>query len=70
MVKFEEIESSVASLAEIDRIKLVTNILSSLPSILSVDNGIEEALRRDKEMDDGQYLTENEFFEGIKNARG
>jgi len=53
MATIIEIEKLALDLPERDRATLITNLLDSLPPILSDDDddGIAEALRRDAEMD-------------------
>jgi len=52
MATIIEIEKLALDLPERDRATLITNLLHSLPPILSdEDDGIAEALRRDVELD-------------------
>jgi hypothetical protein len=52
MDRFSEIKKLALDLPEQDRATLATNLLESLPPILSDDDeGIGEALRRDAELD-------------------
>ena len=63
-----EAEKLVFSLSEKDRAKLVGKILRSLP-MYADDGGLEEALRRDREMDENpdSMITIEELDEMIAN---
>jgi len=51
-MSIEEIEASVLDLPQDQRAQLAASLLSSLPAVLDEeDEGIEEAIRRSKELD-------------------
>ena len=52
MVRITEIEKLALGLPDAERAILAAHLLRSLPSVLhDADNGVEEALRRDAELD-------------------
>ena len=70
MSAIAEAEKLVFSLSEDDRAALVGKILRSLPApfIAEDEDWVEEALRRDREMDENpdSVLTEEEFFTSLR----
>jgi putative addiction module component (TIGR02574 family) len=67
-----EIEKPALDLPEKDRATLIANLLNSLPPILSdEDEGIDEALRRDAELDadPSKAISGAEFDAYIRNRR-
>lgn len=65
-----EAEKLVFSLSEKDRAELVGKMIRSLPSpsVAEDDDWVEEALRRDREMDEKPetVLTEEQFFTSLR----
>ena len=65
-----EAEELALSLSESDRAKLAEKIIASLPSpfVEEDDNWVEEALRRDREMDENpeSVMTHEEFFTSLR----
>lgn len=65
-----EAEKLVFSLSEKDRAELVGKIIRSLPSpfVAEDEDWVEEALRRDREMDEQPetVLTEEQFFTSLR----
>jgi len=65
-----EAEKLVFSLSEKDRAELVGKMIRSLPSpfVAEDEDWVEEALRRDREMDENPetVLTEEQFFTSLK----
>ena len=70
----EEVEKLAFGLTEKERAQLAGKLLASLPSPFEDDNddGVEEALRRSREMDENpeMSLTEEEFFASFERYRG
>ena len=70
MSTIAEAEKLVFSLSEKDRAQLVGKILQSLPSPSADEDEdwIEEALRRDREMDENpdSVMTHEEFFGSLR----
>lgn len=70
MSAIAEAEKLVFSLPEKDRAELVGKILRSLPSpfVDEDEDWVEEALRRDREMDENpaSVMTEDEFFTSLR----
>lgn len=70
----EEIEKLASGLSEKERAQLAGKLLDSLPSPFDdlEDDGVEEALRRSREMDDDPALSlsEDEFFASFEKYRG
>lgn len=53
-IAMNELTSMVMKLPEKQRVKLIANLLASLPSVLTdEDDGVAEALHRDAELEDG-----------------
>jgi len=69
-----EAEQLALSLSESDRAKLADKLIASLPSPLAHEDEdwVEEALRRDHEMDEDpeSVMTHEEFFASIKEHIG
>ena len=68
MVTLAEIEELASSLPESDRAKLAAALLDSLPGVAEDDDdGVAEALRRSKEMDDDPSvcLSHDEFLRNL-----
>ncbi len=68
-----EVEKLALSLSEQERAILATNLLKSLPGILSdEDEGIAEALRRDAEIEanSAEAISLTELDSHIKGRRG
>lgn len=65
-----EAEKLVFSLSEKDRAELVGKMIRSLPSpfVAEDEDWVEEALRRDREMDEKPetVLTEEQFFTSLR----
>ena len=65
-----EAEELALSLSESDRAKLAEKIIASLPSpfVEEDDDWVEEALRRDQEMDENpeSVITHDEFFVSLR----
>lgn len=71
-IAINELTSMVMKLPDEQRAQLVTNLLASLPSVLTdQDEGISEALRRDAQLDDGsqQALSLDDLDAAIDNRR-
>ncbi|MEM1296011.1 MAG: addiction module protein [Verrucomicrobiota bacterium] len=67
----EEIESSALGLPQEKRAKLAASLLGSLPAVLDEEEeGIDEALRRSREMDDdpGAEMTWKEVKAGLRRS--
>jgi len=69
-----EIEKQALSLPEQDRARLVFRLIASLPEDFIDENEIEEALRRDREMDEDPskvilFEEFDKFFENRRNRR-
>ncbi len=65
----EEVSSSAMELPEDQRARLAASLLTSLPAMLDDDDeGVSEALRRAREMDDDPAveMTWDEIKEGIR----
>ena len=58
----EEIEKLTSGLSEKERAQLAGKLLASLPSLFDEfeDDGVEEALRRSREMDENPSMSLNE----------
>lgn len=74
VIAVEEIEKLAFELSQKDRALLAGKLLDSLPSPFDVDDnddGVEEALRRSREMDENpsMSLTEEEFFASFEEYR-
>ena len=65
-----EAEKMIFSLSEKDRAELVGKVIRSLPSpfVAEDEDWVEEALRRDREMDEKPetVLNEDEFFTSLR----
>lgn len=65
-IAVEEVEKLAFGLADSERARLVGKLLASLPSPLSDDDddGVDEALRRSRDMDENpeMSLTQEEFM--------
>ena len=65
-----EAEELALSLSESDRAKLAEKIIASLPSpfVEEDEDWVEEALRRDREMDENpeSVMTHDEFFTSLR----
>jgi hypothetical protein len=71
-IAINELTSMVMKLPDEQRAQLVTNLLASLPSVLTdQDEGISEALRRDAQLDDGlqQAMSLDDLDAAINNRR-
>ncbi len=70
MSAIAEAEKLVFSLSEKDRAALVGKLIRSLPSPLTPEDEdwVEEALRRDREMDEKpeSVITEEQFFNALR----
>jgi hypothetical protein len=71
MSTLQEIEAAVLRLSDKDRLQLADKLLSSLPpppSPGSPDEILNEAMRRDSEIENGNVrpLTEVEFWNGVR----
>ncbi|HMO80620.1 MAG TPA: addiction module protein [Pyrinomonadaceae bacterium] len=70
MSEIAEAEKLVFSLSEKDRAVLVGKMIRSLPSPFTAEDEewVEEALRRDREMDEKPetVLTEEQFFRSLR----
>lgn len=66
-----EIEKQALSLSDQDRARLADRLIASLPEDFIDEDEIEEALRRDREMDEdpSKVLSHEEFFSFFKNRR-
>lgn len=73
VIAAEEVEKLAFELTEKERAQLAGKLLNSLPSpfINDDDDGVEEALRRSREMDEdpAMSLTEKEFFASSEEYR-
>lgn len=73
VVAVEEVEKLAFELTEKERAKLAGKLLDSLPSPFDddEDDGVEESLRRSREMDENpeMSLTEEEFFASFEKYR-
>ena len=69
----EEVEQLAFELSQKERAQLAGKLLDSLPSPFEDDDadGVEEALRRSREMDEdpAMSLTEEEFFASFEKYR-
>jgi hypothetical protein len=68
-----ELESQVLALPERDRADLAARLLSSLPPVLDdEDDGVAEALRREREaeLDPSACISMEEFERGLAGLRG
>jgi hypothetical protein len=73
MATLSESEPQVLALPERDRADLAARLLSSLPAVLEEeDDGVAEALRREREAEDdpSACLSLEEFEEGLARLRG
>jgi putative addiction module component (TIGR02574 family) len=65
-----EVEELALNLSVSDRARLAEKLISSLPSpfVEEDDNWVEEALRRDREMDENpqSVMTHEEFFTSLR----
>ena len=69
MTTLAEIESGAMQLPENERAKLAAHLLDSLPGVLhDEDEGLAEALRRDKELESNPEsgMTMEEFKESFR----
>ncbi len=68
----DELEKLALALPEPQRARLAASILESLPGVLSGDDGVEEALRRDAELDarSATALSPEQLDDMIRNRRG
>lgn len=70
MSTIAEAEKLVFSLSDKDRAELVGKMIRSLPSpfVVEDEDWVEEALRRDREMDEKPetVLTEEQFFTSLR----
>jgi putative addiction module component (TIGR02574 family) len=70
MATIAEAEEMALSLTDNERAQLAERLLSSLPGVLvDEDGGVEEALRRDAEMDTDpkKIISHDEFLEFFRN---
>jgi hypothetical protein len=69
MSVINEIEKQALSLPEQDRARLADRLIASLPEDFVDDDEIEEALRRDREMDDdpSKIITLDQLDELVAN---
>jgi hypothetical protein len=74
ITEVQEVEKLAFELSEKDRARLAGKLLASLPSPFEDegDDGVEEAIRRSREMDEdpAMSLSEEEFFASFENYRG
>lgn len=71
-IAVNELTSLVMKLPDKKRAQLVANLLASLPSVLTdQDGGVAEALRRDAELEDGtqQAISLKDLDAAIRNRR-
>jgi len=73
VIAAEEVEKLAFELSQKERAQLADKLLNSLPSPFDDDgdDGVEEALRRSREMDENpaMSLTEEEFFASFEEYR-
>lgn len=74
MSTLQEIEAAFLRLSDKDRLQLADKLLGSLPSppaAANPDDILNEALRRDTELENGsvQPLSEKEFWNGVPRRR-
>lgn len=73
VIAVEEVEKLAFELSQKERAQLAGKLLDSLPSPFDDDDdgGVEEALRRSREMDENpeMSLTEEEFFASFEKYR-
>jgi hypothetical protein len=75
MSTLQEIEAAVLRLSDKDRLQLADKLLGSLPpppTAGSPDEILNEAVRRDAELENGSVrpLSETEFWNGVRRAQG
>jgi hypothetical protein len=73
MSTLQEIEAAVLRLSDKDRLQLADKLLGSLPpppTVGSPDEILNEAVRRDTELDSVRPLSETEFWNGVRRAQG
>ena len=75
MSTLQEIEAAVLRLSDKDRLQLADKLLGSLPpppTAESPDEILNEAVRRDAELESGSVrsLSETEFWNGVRRAQG
>lgn len=69
MMRLDEVQKNALELPEAERAWLAAEILSSLPCVLvDADDGVAEAVRRSKELDQDESLACN--WEGLKREIG
>jgi hypothetical protein len=71
MSTLQEIEAAVLRLSDRDRLQLADKLLGSLPpppAAGSPDDILNEAMRRDAELESGKVrpLSETEFWDGVR----
>jgi len=71
MAVIAEIEKQALSLPEQDRARLADRLIASLPDDFLDEDEIEEALRRDREMDEdpSKVISHEEFFNFFEDRR-
>ena len=75
MSTLQEIETAVLRLSDKDRLQLADKLLGSLPPPPAAGNPDEilnEAMRRDSELESGRVrpLSETEFWSGLRRGQG
>jgi len=75
MSTLQEIEAAVLRLSDQDRLQLADKLLGSLPpppAAGSPDEILDEAVRRDAELESGNLrpLSETECWDGVRRQRG
>ncbi len=75
MSTLQEIEAAVLRLSDKDRLQLADKLLGSLPpppTAASPDEILNDAVRRDAELENGNVglLSETEFWNGVRRTQG